>query len=383
MKSSASRITSPVLVVSQLPPPVHGSTVMTKMLIDVMGELGHDVVLVDRRFSRDTSEVGRPGVRKGLAAIGLIARLWMALKKEKPPRAVFFCTNRTFSFLVDWILSEVLRRSGTPYINYIHTSGYTQLAARGRVWALLVARLLGGAEHTVCLSASMFEDVEPWVAKHLHTVIPNATRPAPPATATATPFLGDGPVLFMSNLMEEKGIREFVELGLVLCQNDASVQFLIAGGTSDRHLLGELTERVSASGHADRILFNGPADQIQKWDLLRSCRLLVFPSRYRFEAQPLTLIEAMSQGTPILATRVGAIPDLLDSGRAGRLVPVDDFEALLEATAELIVQPEALADLGTNARHQFDARHSPSAFASAWASLLSSNTVETQNSEEL
>nr|WP_256431689.1 glycosyltransferase family 4 protein [Frigoribacterium sp. CFBP 13707] len=383
MKSSALRVTSPVLVVSQLPPPVHGSTVMTRMLIDVLGELGHPVVLVDRRFSRDTSEVGRPGVRKGLAAVGLIARLWMAIKKEKPPRAVFFCTNRTFSFLVDWILSEVLRRSGTPYINYIHTSGYTQLAARGRVWARLVARLLGGAEHTVCLSASMFEDVEPWVAKRLHTVIPNATRPAPPATATSSPSQGDGPVLFMSNLMEEKGIREFVELGLVLCQNDASVQFLIAGGTSDQHLLDELTERVSASGHADRIQFNGPADQIQKWDLLRSCRLLVFPSRYRFEAQPLTLIEAMSQGTPILATRVGAIPDLLNSGRAGRLVPVDDFEALLEATAELIRRPEALADLGTSGRLQFDARHSPRAFATAWAALLSSDTVETQNSEEL
>ncbi len=101
----------------------------------------------------------------------------------------------------------------------------------------------------------------------------------------------------------------------------------------------------------------GPSDP-RLLELQQQADVMCLPSRA--DAVPWAILEAMACGTPVLATRVGGIPDLLDEGRAGVLVDVGDRRALREGLQSLLGDPQARAALGARAHERceelYDAR---------------------------
>jgi glycosyltransferase involved in cell wall biosynthesis len=73
--------------------------------------------------------------------------------------------------------------------------------------------------------------------------------------------------------------------------------------------------------------------------IIRGAHALVLPSEW--EAYGLVLLDAMAAGTPVVATSVGAVPEVLDGGRAGRLVPYGDIAALTGALRSVLEDPTA------------------------------------------
>ncbi|MGO9763580.1 MAG: glycosyltransferase family 4 protein [Solirubrobacteraceae bacterium] len=98
----------------------------------------------------------------------------------------------------------------------------------------------------------------------------------------------------------------------------------------------------------------GPSDP-QLLDLQQQADVLCLPTRA--DAVPWAILEAMACGTPVLSTRVGGIPDLLDDGRAGLLVGCEDPRALGEGLRALLGDPHARAALATRARERCEQRY--------------------------
>jgi alpha-maltose-1-phosphate synthase len=100
-----------------------------------------------------------------------------------------------------------------------------------------------------------------------------------------------------------------------------------------------------------------PSDP-QLLDLQQQADLFCLPTYG--DAAPWAVLEAMACATPVLSTRIGGIPDMLDEGRAGVLVPHGNPRALREALHVLLADPERLMLLGASARarceHHYDAR---------------------------
>ena len=97
------------------------------------------------------------------------------------------------------------------------------------------------------------------------------------------------------------------------------------------------------------------ADRTAYRATLRGARALVLPSAW--EAFGLVLLEAMAARVPIVATAVGAVPEVLDQGRTGRLVPYGDAAALAGALRSVRAEPEVTArmvDAGAARAHAFD-----------------------------
>jgi glycosyltransferase involved in cell wall biosynthesis len=76
-------------------------------------------------------------------------------------------------------------------------------------------------------------------------------------------------------------------------------------------------------------------------DVLGCADVVVLASRS--EGLPFTLLEAMALGKPVVATRVGGVPEVVEDGRSGRLVPRDDPAALAAAVAAVVDAPDAVA----------------------------------------
>ena len=357
-----------IAVVSQVPPPVHGSTVMTQEFLAALTRLGHSAVLVDRRFSADVASIGKPSIRKVLSGLSLAWRAFRTACKEKPDCAVLFLTNRPASFLSDLLVLWVLRMNRVPVVHYVHTVGFRRLAARGGAWQRAVRLALGSAEAIVCLGPSLAADVLPWADPERVRSIGNltsATRPSDVKRAGVR-------LAFMSNLLPEKGAREYVAMAVALADKFPDVAFTLAGAAGDAGYFDLLARDIEASGLGDRLEYLGQVRGDDRWHHLASASALVFPSSYEFEAQPLTIIEALSVGTSVVAFDVGGIRDLdSDTAAAGvaalHLVTESSVGALVRVVGALLnrYSESAWPDIGAE-------RFGAERYDTEWQNVLSS-----------
>jgi glycosyltransferase involved in cell wall biosynthesis len=323
-----------VVVISQLPPPVHGSTVMTRTLMDVLVGSGRRPVLVDRRFSRSVDEIGSTSIKKVLSGISLLFRLGTTLRHHRDAAVVFFTTNRPPSFWVDVVMSVELRMLRRPYIAYVHTSGYRALAERGALHRGGVALLLGGASSVVVLGESMLADVQQF--NDARSVIPNAVG-GPERRTTAVG--GSSTIAFLSNLIPGKGAEDFMRI-------------------ANRCL-------VDAPDARAIVMFDEARD-----GLLATASVLVFPSTYRYEAQPLTVLESMRVGVPVVAYDVGGLRDVIDDDVNGFLVRSGDWEAASERCRTILSSQDDRDRLAAGALTTYRERFGLARYSAAWTELL-------------
>ena len=137
---------------------------------------------------------------------------------------------------------------------------------------------------------------------------------------------------------------------------------------------GELREAVQQQartlGIESRVRFLGVRSDIP--DLLRAADVFVFPSRW--EGNPLSVMEAMAAGLPVVATAVGGVPELVEDGVSGILVPNEDCDALVQAMLQMVQHPDLRAQMAHAARcraeERFDMRHTVAAYESLYESIL-------------
>lgn len=133
----------------------------------------------------------------------------------------------------------------------------------------------------------------------------------------------------------------------------------------------ELAALCDELGVRDAVECLGPVPPDAMPRLHRAARLLVVPSAY--EGLPYVIVEALREGTPVVATRVSGHPEVVEDGVNGRLVPVDQPRALADACVALLRDPDARARLGEAGRRtvaeRFDAERQIDAYVHYYSSL--------------
>lgn len=148
----------------------------------------------------------------------------------------------------------------------------------------------------------------------------------------------------------QKGTDVFVDAMLDRMDRDPALVGIVMGRATEKHqgFEAELKARITARGHADRLLFKPEVPVWQMADWYRVLDLYIAPQRW--EGFGLTPLEAMACGVPVLATRVGAFEELVADGTTGALVPPDDIAAMTRAADALLSDPDALTRMGDAAR---------------------------------
>jgi glycosyltransferase involved in cell wall biosynthesis len=148
----------------------------------------------------------------------------------------------------------------------------------------------------------------------------------------------DQVIAFAGWMNREKGIFEALDAFLMVRHRVPGARFILAGGGRD---LGRFSERVRELGVEGSVETLGWIARDEVKALFRRARALLFLSHY--EGLPNAVLEAMAEGAPVVATRVGALPDVIVDGETGFLVDTGDINAAAGAISRLLLD-EGLAD---------------------------------------
>lgn len=182
--------------------------------------------------------------------------------------------------------------------------------------------------------------------------IPEAVRTSPPPLPDdrAPPTVG-----YLGRLEWYKGVHDLIAAFASLRRRWPTARLDIAGDGPFRPSLERLARSL---GVADGLVFRGRLDGVAKEEWFRGVHLLAAPSNM-WENFPLVALEALVRGRPVVGTRIGGIPDIVDDGESGVLVPIERPDLLAEGIGRLLSQPDRLKAMGSVGRERVLARFTP------------------------
>jgi len=155
---------------------------------------------------------------------------------------------------------------------------------------------------------------------------------------------------YVGRISPEKGIDVALRALAQLRDDGLKADFEIAGGGEDEHMR-ELEALAASLGIAERVSFLGPLDSAGLKDFYARIHALVVPSVWE-EPAGLVLVEGALAGVPLVASRVGGIPEIVRDPEEALLCPPGDAAALATALAQTLGEPEASASRARRARER-------------------------------
>lgn len=285
-------------------------------------------------------------VGQGQGKLGRLLRILAELRKAPP--AVFqsqhIYTNAYVATAARWL--------GLAGIGALRGNGFNEVLATGRIggWLSLHTPRVIAANSRAAIQYASEHGVR---ADRLY-FLPNAvdTQPLDPAVARS-----EGPVRLVAvgSLLPGKRFDRFLSV-LARLRSDAkkAVCGLIVGAGP---LRGQLEKHAGALGLLPAgVEFRGGVSDVAS--VYREADIGVLTSDY--EGTPNVLLEAMASGLPVVATKVGGVPEIVKDGRNGFVVEPADEAGLYFALLRLIDDPELRWKMGRQARAYVDENHSPS-----------------------
>jgi glycosyltransferase involved in cell wall biosynthesis len=135
--------------------------------------------------------------------------------------------------------------------------------------------------------------------------------------------------LYIGRHTAHKGLSYLLRAFGKFALNNQEFDLVIVGERLEGGVNPSLVHLANALGIRDRVKFTGRLPERRTWKILGKARCLVLPSLA--EAFGMTVLEAMASRTPVIATRVGGIPEVVHNGHNGLLVPPADTDALSDA----------------------------------------------------
>jgi len=185
--------------------------------------------------------------------------------------------------------------------------------------------------------------------------LPNGIDTRPFARVPTVCSRSDYPlrIVYIGRLDREKGLYETLQGLRLACELGVDARLLVAGRGPEE---GRLRRYAQALGIAARAAFIGPVFGDEKVKVLGTADLMILPSYS--EGLPYALLEAMAAGIPVIATPVGAIPDVVTPGTHGLLVPPRDGRAIAQALLKISGDREQLSWMSRACRRRIQAAYS-------------------------
>ncbi len=330
-----------VVMAGPLPPAIGG---MTTVICDLAESKLRESFALELFDTAKQTRAGR-SLCEAIGARLALWRRWWALMRNRGDRIAHIHTCSGLTYFLDGVLVLLARARGAPVVLHIHGGHFDVFLDRlNPVLRSLARAIARAAARVIVLSEGWRERLKPRLPGACLVAIENGVplhAPAQPRTAS-----GLETVLFLGAVCRAKGVEDLVRAGRSLPR---SARVELVGPETEAGLIDAMRSLIDELGLQGQIEFVGPAYGADKAQRLAGAAVLVLPSHV--EGLPVSILEAMAAGVPVVATRVGAIPSVIEDEVSGLLVAPGDIDALARALERLLRDAELRERL---ARRAFD-----------------------------
>lgn len=359
-----------IIVVGQIPPPTHGSNVMTQFFLHALDTLKINYKFINKQFSLTSSEVEKFHPIKIIRFIKVFLSVLKAMLSYRPQILLYFIATKKRSLIPDMIILFFSKLFGIHNVLYIHGVGHIKNYSN-RLFKILYDMVLVNHCSVIILDKLLKDDIK-FLTNKIYT-LPNClqiSRISEKEAASCLPSKNKDifRMIFLSNIYKAKGLSVLLKALDLTVQKDQDIKLIIAGKFMEENHKKTILNFIKKKKLADYIYFAGPVYEEKKQKLLLNADLFILPS-YN-EAFPLVILEAMSAGLTIISTNVGAIPSMIDDGKTGFIIPPDDEQMLCDKIIWLKNHPYHCHQMGRNGKNRFIKNYSFDAYVQNSARIL-------------
>ena len=369
---------SPIAVVGRFPPPLDGQAVATARLADLVDGPDLAAVRVDVG-APEGDHVVAPGaapLRRAAYALGLASRVRRQLAAVPGAPVLWPSVSPSPLGHARDRLTVLPAFGDRPVVGVVHrgdfdhlfTSPWTRQSGRHLVRRL--AALVFLTERLADACAAHVPDAKRVIIPNTigDDVIPSAEAVAEKQGRWAV-RLDDAPLrlLYLSAMIPSKGYLRVLETTAALRNLGVPTTATFAGRWPSPEAEQQFSERVRCLGLASQIEVHGGVGRDAAAALHLDADLLVLPTTYPVEAQPLVVIEALAAGTPVLVSRHAGLPEMVSDGHEGYFVRPDDPSDIAHAAQRAAADWPARSQA---ARRRFDLAYSPRVVRERWLEMI-------------
>lgn len=361
-----------VLFVMPLPPPWHGSGLMSH-LIRNSAKINSVFICryVNLSTSRHTKEIYKFSllltIKKGIRFLAAFVQTLWHLIFFRPCIAYLAITCHGIGFLKDMPFVMLCKLFRCKIIIHQHNRGMSECVSKIPYRWLLP--FVYRKTQVVLLSDKLYEDVSSVVMRNQIKIIPNgipdinfSAYPAPHNIATT--------FLFLSHLYRDKGISVLLNACRQLAVENMSFKLLIIGGETPDYSRDTLIAEIERVGISNYVTYLGALYGEDKENVWHQSDFFVFPTLK--ETFGLVLCEALQRGIPCIASDEGGISDIIIDGVNGYLFEKGNEEQLAVLMRRCIMEPTAAEKLRLAARASYVKKYSAHIFEEAVLNLIMS-----------
>lgn len=284
-------------------------------------------------------------------------------------RVYFTCSRSSLGFLKDFLLLLLCKISNKKVINHLHGGDFAVFYQDARILKPFIKWSYNNVDSSIILLPSMISQFDCFPNMNISVI-----RNSYPSEFEDTIInLEDkkNQILYLSNLMESKGIFVFMESIIDILENHSTVVIKIAGEPMDDYLSSAKEVRVKFEIkynrlkrlYPNRLFYVGVISGCEKEKILTESSLFVLPTFHKTEASPLSIIEAMRFGNAIITTNHNYLNDIVNE-RNGFLVETKSVNDLTNKIELLIFNKARLRNIQMHNIIEAKQKYSPRVFNS-------------------
>jgi glycosyltransferase involved in cell wall biosynthesis len=360
-----------VCIFAPVPPPLHGSNVATRILLESDFSKEYVVKHINASYGDSLAGLGKPSVAKLWLFLKYLLRFLRLDREASFDFVIFVPASSLWPFVRDALaIAFVSYMSRAKQILWIHTSDFSRLHHSHN--ALLRVCFNSVIKRTNCIVA-----VGNAVAFGLRGVVPDDRIavihngiPSLSSYHEKTHSIKGVVVVYLSHMFEAKGWLILLKAAQRICQLHENVRFLFYGGPTDDSPLARINREFEEHALLGRIYYGGPVSGAEKVRILENADVMCLPTYYRNEAFPISILEGMQFGLAIITTDAGSIPEAIVHGRGGVIVPKCDLDALTTSLSDLVCDTASIRRMGEFNSARYHKLFSVETFSDKWIQVI-------------
>ncbi|MBK0291289.1 glycosyltransferase family 4 protein [Bacillus sp. S34] len=342
-----------MLVVGPVPPPIHGESLAVHSVVksDLLNRNYHISLINTNKLN--VTNAGEFSIGKVLKDIKILQQVFANVFMRKKDICYISISQTRLGLLRDLVIILLCSLRSKKIITHLHGNNLGNVIDKmSRFERTLVKNIFKKIDSGIVLGNGLknnFKGFTKSVKVVANGVDSNyITDEELNSKEKDTEFID---IVYLSNLLESKGYQYLIEAVASLIEEGKNVRLTLAGAIFNQEKFDMIWNIVKDRGLEKRIKHLGVVDGIEKKQLLLSSDIMVLPTNYPIEGQPVSIIEGMAAGLPIIATKRGSIPDLITNN--GILIETGSTHLVKKTLSSLINNPKELKNMSKNSRENF------------------------------